>query len=362
MRNKTRIARIFSKMRNASVFRSIPMQIYDLIAHKIIINTHPADYYEFGFYRPGKTWDEKSRFIGLKGSKYYPYENNQLKYNTLFTDKYVEKLLCKGAGLPTPDLLITVGIDRDINTPQQLNQFLSTINKDIVIKPINGAQGNKIIIVSRAGDVFFINNKPGSIEDIWNHIITDIKRGFLIEEKQVNSPQLAKLFPTCLNTYRVVTIKTNDGKWHLANVILKLGTGNNVVDNYSAGGAEIYLDENGRSVRAYSKKDGLLDHHPDTNAKLIGIELEGYQEVIDLGLRASKTFGFMGTFGWDIAFTTKGPQVIEGNLFWGTSYPGLTTGMVSDEIAKGLKPHNMFSKWDKQYMHPRIDRKRRWPW
>ena len=70
----------------------------------------------------------------------------------------------------------------------------------------------------------------------------------------------------------------------------------------------------------------------------------------------------MGTFGWDIAFTTKGPQVIEGNLFWGSDYHGLTTGMVSDEIAKGLKPRNMFSKWDKQYMHPRIGRKKRWPW
>jgi hypothetical protein len=349
-------------MRNASKYRSIPMQIYDLIVHKIIINTHPADYYEFGFFRPGKSWDEKSRYIGLKGSKYYPFENNPLKYNVLFTDKYVEKLLCKGAGLPTTDMLATVGIDRDITTQQQLNQLLSTISKDVVIKPISGAGGKKIIIVSRAGDNIFINKKPSSIEDIWKHINTDIKRGFLIEEKQVNPPRLAKLFPTCLNTYRVVTIKTDDGKWHLGQVTLKLGAGNNVVDNYGAGGVEVYFDENGRSVRAASKKDGLLTRHPDTNANLIGIELEGYQEVIDLGLRASKVFGFMGTFGWDIAFTTKGPQVIEGNLFWGTDYLGLTRGMVSDEIAKGLKPRNMFSKWDKKYMYPHIGRKRRWLW
>ena len=338
------------------------MQIYDLIAHKIIINTHPADYYEYGFYRPGKSWDEKSRYIGLKGSKYYPYENNPLKYNVLFTDKYVEKLLYKGAGLPTADMLATVGIGRDIRTQQQLDQFLSAINKDVVIKPISGSQGQKVIIVSRAGDVFLINNKPGSIEDIWKHISTDMKRGFLIEEKQINSPQLAKLFPTSLNTYRVVTIKTNDGKWHLANIVLKLGTGNNVVDNYSAGGVEIYLDENGKSVRASSKKDGLLTCHPDTGGNLIGFDLDGYQEVIDLGLRASKTFGFMGTFGWDIAFTVNGPQIIEGNLFWGSEYPGLKAGMVTDEIAKGLKPRNMFSKWDKRYMHPGLDLKSRWPW
>jgi len=335
------------------------MQLYDLIAHKTRINTHPADYYEFGFYKPGKSWDEKSRYIGLKGSRYYPHENNPLKFNILFTDKYVEKLLYKGAGLPTPDLLTTVGIDREINTQQQLSLFLCSINNDVVVKPISGAQGKNIIIVARTGEIFFINNKPSSIEDVWNHICTDIKRGFLIEDKQVNSPRLASFFPACLNTYRVVTIKTNDGKWHMAHIILKLGNGNSVVDNYGAGGGELYIDENGRSVRAFFQKDGLVTHHPDTRVKLIGIELDGYQEVIDLAMRASEIFGFMGTFGWDIAYTDKGAQIIEGNLFWGTNYPALTAGMVTDDIAKGLRPRNMFSKWDKRYMNPYIDRKRK---
>ncbi len=338
------------------------MQIYDLIAHKVIINTHPNDYYEFGFYKAGKSWEEKSRYIGIQGSRYYPYENNPLKFNILFTDKYVEKLLYKGAGLPTPKLLATIGIDREITTRQELDHFFSTINEDVAVKPISGAGGKKIIIVSRDDKTLLLNNQPSSMEAIWNHVSTNLKRGFLLEAKQTNPPQLAAFFPHCLNTYRVVTIKTNDGKWHLGCITLKLGTGNNVVDNYAAGGAEIYIDEHGRSLCASSKKHGLFTHHPDTGENLIGVELEGYHEVVDLALRASQTFGFMGTFGWDIAYTTQGAQIIEGNLFWGSSYPELSKGMVTDEIANGLTPRHMFSKWNKAYMHPRIDRRRRWPW
>ena len=359
---KTALTRLHCRMKNAAEHKSIPMQVYDLIAHKIIINTDPFDYYEFGFYKSDKSWEEKSRYIGIRGSRYYPYENNPLKFNILFTNKYVEKLLLKGAGLPTPELLTTIGVDYEIRTQQQLEAFLSSITADVVFKPISGAEGKKIIIVSRQDDTLLVNNKASSIDAIWNHVSSDLKRGFILEEKQINPPQLSRFFPNCLNTYRVITIKTNDGKWHLACITLKMGTGNNVVDNYAAGGAEIYIDKNGVSLRASSKQLGLFTHHPDTNAELIGIELEGYHEVIDLALRASKAFGFMGTFGWDIAFTPEGAKIIEGNLFWGSTYPELSEGMVTDEIAKGLTPRHMFSKWNKQYMHPRIDRSRRWPW
>lgn len=357
-----KFSKAYTMMVEASEYRSIPKQIYDLIVHKLIINTHPVDYYLFEFYKQGKSWDEKSRFIGIRGSIYYPFENNLLKYNILFTDKYVQKLLYKGAGLPSPNLISTVGIDREISTQQQFTTFLSSIADDIVLKPISGAQGNKIFIVSRCGDEIYSNNNKCTPAEIWKDICTDIKRGFLIEERVLNRKQLADIFPTSLNTYRVVTIKTNDGKWHSPMTSLKVGTGNNVIDNIAAGGIFIMSDDDGLSTHAFDHANKPVTHHPDTGVNLTGIKLDGFHEATELGLQASRKFGFMGTFGWDIAITTKGPQIIEGNLCWGTSYPGVLKGMISEEIARGLKPRHMFSKWDKNYMYPNFYRKRKWPW
>ena len=40
------------------------------------------------------------------------------------------------------------------------------------------------------------------------------------------------------------------------------------------------------------------------------------KEAIDLALRASENFCYMDTVGWDIAHTTSGCCIIEGNTLW----------------------------------------------
>jgi hypothetical protein len=95
---------------------------------------------------------------------------------------------------------------------------------------------------------------------------------------------------------------------------------------------------------------------------LIGIEAVGLRKVIDLCKKASKKFGFLGTIGWDMAYTTEGPMVIEANSLWGTNYPPSMGGFISDEMAKGLRKHHIFSRWDKSKMYPKFHRKKRLPW
>jgi hypothetical protein len=65
----------------------------DLIIHKVIINTSPGVYYQFGFYKVKGQCEEKSRYVGVRGSRYWPYENNELRYHAVFTRKYLLKRL-----------------------------------------------------------------------------------------------------------------------------------------------------------------------------------------------------------------------------------------------------------------------------
>jgi hypothetical protein len=118
------------------------------------------------------------------------------------------------------------------------------------------------------------------------------------------------------------------------------------------------LDEKGRSVGAYLKDyEQGLTHHPDTGVPLIGIQLDGGEAVRELALEASRKFGLMGTIGWDIGLTEKGPVLIEGNNLWGANDQKVRGGHIKEEMTQSLRQHKIFSRWDRKRMFPHFYRK-----
>ncbi len=357
-----KLKNLITHMRQASGVRSIPAQLLDIILHKLILCVSAADYYHFEFYRPGKTWQQKSRYVALGGSIYWPFENNEFRYGTALTDKYVQKHLLIGFDLPTPRLMATVGPGRDIQDDTQWRDFLNTVQQPIMLKPVSSAGGDGILAVSRRGERFFAGTASQTPEQLWEHMQSKSYQGFLIEERVSNTGVLARLNPTSLNTFRVVTIKTNDGVWHVAAPAVKIGAPGAVTDNNAQGGIQINLDESGRPRHTFDfATRQSITHHPETGIDLMNLELEGYRDVIDLALRASRCFGFLGTVGWDIAWTDQGAMIIEGNIVWGcSSLQRGGPGMITDTLAAGLKRHHVFGRWDKSRLYPGYNRRPFW--
>jgi hypothetical protein len=349
-----RIASRLTRIREAARFRSVPQQLVDLVTHKLKLNIAPYDYYAFEFYKGDKSWEEKGRYVGRHGSLYWPFENNALRYNPLFTHKYIEKLLLKGAGLPTARLLAMIGDLGDIRGREELAEFLRRVPHDVVVKPVSGTHGKKVLVVSRSGDELRAGGKICSEHDIWDHVSADLARGFLVEEKLTNTAEIAALYPSSLNTFRIVTIKTLDKQWCLAAAYLRVGAGGNVVDNIAAGGILVRVDADGTTCSAH-RNGQPLESHPDTGAPLVGIRLSGYRAACDLALEASRKLGFVGTIGWDIAATDSGPVIVEANLWWTPSFQAALGGAISDELAASLPKRTPFQRWDRSMMHPRFD-------
>ena len=334
------------RARAAREYKSVPAQIIDALYHKATINTAFRDYHLYEFYRPGKSMEEKSRYVGLTDSRYWPYENNKPKFAITLTDKYVQKALVQGFGLPTPKLLATTGRNFEITDKESLSRFLTGCTDDIVIKPASSSGGNRILVLSKTAEGFDCSGKEISIQEIWDHLQVNWERGALIEKRISNVKEVDELYPESLNTFRVVTIKTLDGEWHSPACALKLGRGGSNVDNLAAGGIQVSFDSTGTSCSAYDHVAHCeITHHPDTNAGLLGIKLDCYRTVIDLGMRASRKFGFLGTIGWDIAMTDHGAMIIEGNTLWAPKFQVPIGGFITDEIARGLKPRSLFSKF-----------------
>jgi len=352
------IDKIRKSIRDAAQYKSFPAQIIDIIRHKVLINVNPEDYYRFEFYKDDKTMGQKSRYVVLGGSRYWPFENNEYKYTITLSNKYIQKTMLMGFGLPTPRLITTIGYTFDIQIQEQFDRFLNAIDSEIVIKPVGSAGGKNILLYSPQGGPRSAGKEFTSRDDIWQHFDKKMDSGWLVEERVQNTPEIAAIYPSSLNTFRVITIKTNDNKWHMAACAHKFGSRQSVVDNNKEG-IQASIDKNGIIFHVYDFIAGKdIESHPDTGAKLIGIKADGYNDVIELAMRASEKFGFFGTIGWDIAYTTKGPMIIEGNISWGcSSIQRGIGGIITDEMAKGLRRHHMFSRWDKNRLHPKPKRK-----
>jgi hypothetical protein len=355
-----RFARWLRLVKKASPYRNVFLQVFDIVLHRIRLNIGLLTYYKYEFYKGQKTWKEKSRYISTAGSLYYPYELNRLKYNTTLTNKYVQKSLLMGFGLPTPRLIATIGPHFEIKTLEEFQKFLFGCHQSIVVKPVSSRGGHNVLVLECQDKSFRMAGELYTAERMWQHMKPDMKKGILIEEKMSNNRQLAAIYPNSLNCFRVTTIKL-DNQWKvLIPPYVKLGHGGSVVDyNLRKGGILLYLDEEGNSQMAYSElQEQQITQHPDTGAPLVGIRLEGVDEVKALGLRASQKFGFMGTIGWDIGLTEKGPVIIEGNNLWGgLQDQNLFGGFVTDEMTRHLKKHTFLSRWDRKRMFPRFHHK-----
>lgn len=352
-----KIASRLARIREAARYRSVPYQLVDLVTHKVRLNLAPYDYYAFEFYKGGKTWDEKSRYVGRRGSVYWPFASNPLRYNPLFTNKYIEKLLLKGAGLPTAGLLAVVGTNGDLRTEEALCGFLERLTHDVVLKPISGTHGKKVLVLARCNGELRAGGERIGEEDVWNHVRSNLEPGFLVEERLTNTPEIAVLHPASLNTFRVVTVKTPDNRWCLAAAYLRVGAGGSAVDNIAAGGILVAVDANGRTCSAHH--DGRsIRQHPDTGAELVGVQLGGYGAACRLALEASRKLPFVGTIGWDIAATERGPLIVEANLWWTPSFQTALGGAITDELAAALSKRTAFMRWNKSMMHPRFDLRR----
>ena len=358
------IRKIIERIRRTAPYRNPLLQFLDIIWHKLKINTHPADYYLFEFYKKGKNWEEKKRYISRYGSYYWPYASIFLKDMSVLTNKYINKHMLIGMGLPTPELLAVVGKDYEVRDRDDLRIRMKTWNFDLIIKPISSAGGVDVLgLTWNNGQFLGEKGKEWSEGLIWEYLSRHLEVGCLIERRVFNVGQTAKIYPHSLNTYRIVTIRSIDGKWHVPYGMLKFGSGNAMVDNIGAGGIMVLLDNRGVSTQAigdYFTRPITL--HPDTGLSLIGFQPEGFKEVVALGVEASKKFAIFGTVGWDIAFTADGPMIIEGNTLWGTNYQRFFGPIVKGELVDGLEKHSAFSRYYRDRIYPAIQRKSRWPW
>lgn len=140
----------------------------------------------------------------------------------------------------------------------------------------------------------------------------------LLEELIVQHPAVSAVYPDAVNTVRCVTILKGE-EVHYIGTCFRIGNHGNHVDNFSSGGMVAPID-----IKTGIVTDGGIDRpknkfmiHPQTGVSIVGFQFPDWEKAMDMIEQAAHKVPGLRYVGWDIAFTDKGPELVEGNEFPG---------------------------------------------
>lgn len=261
-----------------------------------------------------------------------PYFSN-MQFRRPYEDKCMHARLFPDLKRPASvaKCMASVDYDKDENLiDRQTLLALASEAGPIIIKPsIDSGTGRLIQFFNPETD------PPSALEER----ITKAGTNFIIQEVVQNHPLMESLNPHSLNTIRVITFLFQ-GQVHLLSAICRMGAGEARVDNVSAGGLQIAVDQEGYfAEKAWDKYRKSHTHHPDTETPFKGFRVPSFERIVDLAIREQSRLPHFKIVGWDFAIDTAGdPVFIEYNVCPGSNQMtcGPTFGHLTEAVLRDV--------------------------
>ena len=242
---------------------------------------------------------------------------NTPEYYPLLEDKYFFYKILEGSGFRSPRNLFLIdpsGI-YDLISRRYIDaeEFLEK-DLDGFCKVINGYGGMMIFRIEVSGGKLRLNKEGITVSDFLKRLG---RYKYLVQERIIQHPEMDVLNPSCINTIRMLTIRTGQ-TIHLFADYLRIGINNNYVDNGMNGNIMIGIQDGGRLME-YAHSSGIdkpgytLDSHPQTKVFFKDFTIPYYNESAEMAKSLHQHFQQFFMIGWDIGITPDGPIVIEGN-------------------------------------------------
>lgn len=222
------------------------------------------------------TWDAKKLFL------------NKVEWNRRFS-KYVKRdwIYSKEA------------------TVESLIEFLKN-HDEVIVKTIDGACGQ--------GIDKYLSKELLNKDAVLNSIL---EKDCIVEEVAVNIPEIKSFSPNSLNTIRIVTCVDKKGEVHIITTALRVGNGQTFKDNTHSGGfASVIESKSGTIVTdGIDYKGTHYIKHPVTGMVFKGFKIPLWNECLKVIKNIAKEECQEARFvGWDVAITSKGIDILEGNI------------------------------------------------
>jgi hypothetical protein len=152
-----------------------------------------------------------------------------------------------------------------------------------------------------------------------------INRRIIVQPQISNSSDLERLVgSSALCSARVITIRDPQGRTEFLIAVAGIPVENGRGSNFSTGALGAPIDgTSGTLGKARYKPASQVmesyERHPDTGESIEGFKLPDWDSVVHLTLAAHESFPRIAFVGWDVAFTSHGPVLIEGNVGFGAN-------------------------------------------
>ena len=251
----------------------------------------------------------------LHAPKFELYMHRNRPYTLVLGDKNLLPCLANAAGVKMPRILLSrvSGTWRDENnkliSKKQFIEKMANLGEAFSKPSIdsNGGSNCHFICMQNGVDV----NSGQSAQELIKKLGLD----FVIQEKISCHPDIAKIYPLSVNTFRVITYQWKDSICHCP-VALRLGGGGRVVDNSSAGGMVIAVEEDGSlHESAVTEFNKHYTKHPDTHIVFKNYKIPALTPILQSAKRLHELMPQIGMCHWDFTINEKNePVLIEANI------------------------------------------------
>lgn len=188
----------------------------------------------------------------------------------------------------------------------------------LALKPDEGSHGDGFYRLAHEGGGFTLNGEPATEEEILA-ILRDPDNRYLVTEFIRMHERLAEIYPTSVNTIRMIVFKRDAATPELGTCYLRIGAeASGYVDNTAAGGLLARIDvDSGRFGDAKVLENGRVvdsPRHPDTGVLIEGV-IPNWEFVKAKVLEMAASFSQLEYLGFDVAITDDGFKIPEINRF-----------------------------------------------
>ena len=289
--------------------------------------------------QPGQAMDPKYVPDDIWFSHILPYYSN-MKFRRPYEDKCMHDVLFTNFKRPKTIVKRMAGVSYDpsmqIIDHQEVKRRIND-QAHVIIKPSIDSGTGRLIQ--------FYDKKKNTDQDLEN-ILKAAGDNYICQEVLEQHDDMASLNPGSLNTIRVMSFLF-EGKVEILSIICRMGAGDAKIDNVSAGGLRIGVNEAGEFFGLASDKFRRQhSFHPDTKTSFEGFKVPSFDLLIEQVKKEQKKLPHFKIIGWDFAIDKQGePVFIEYNvcpgsnqMTCGPTFGDKTEAVMQDVfINKGLK-------------------------
>ncbi len=308
--------------------RAIVAQLADIARLRLSRHSiQPSEYYDLGLFE--KSHDDQRRYVSF-WAKDRVYRIQDPQWLAVGNDKLLTYAVLEGLGLPYPRVHAVChptryhpGAELLRSADEAARYLRERAVYPFFSKPAVSYLGYDNYLVrglDRAADrLLFGDGSSMAVDEFARRYAALPKGPTLFQELIEPHPEIAKVIGNRVATVRLMILNPETGpKPYRA--ALRIPVGSSMVDNFRRGTAGNMFGEidfeTGRICRVVA--DIGLDYataerHPDTGVSFADFVLPDWQAALDIATRASAAMPGLRVHSWDIAFSARGPLLVETN-------------------------------------------------